>query len=69
MYKQQFKKISNLRDRLNHMEEELKSLGHGVGAEVGVHVNQALSKISVARDGLWEVDKALEAERNKVCSI
>jgi hypothetical protein len=66
MYKQQFDKLSELRSKLNDMEDDFKSLGHElIGSKAFTQVNRTLSKFIALRDGLWDVDKALEIEMEK----
>jgi hypothetical protein len=63
MYKEWFDKLSELRDKLNDMEDEFKFLGHELKCpDVHKQVNRTVGLFIALRDGFHAVDKALEIE-------
>jgi hypothetical protein len=66
MYKEWFDKLSELRDKLNDMEDEFKFLGHElVVPEVHKQVSRTVGLFIALRDGLHAVDKAIEVEKER----
>jgi hypothetical protein len=65
MCKKCFKMLEELRYTLNEMEADVRRVGHIAGPGVNMHIAQALEKLTVFRESLWIVDKALKNQSNR----
>ena len=55
-----FDKLSDIMNRLNGIEDDLKGMRDNVSRGSQKLINETISRIFPVRDELWRVDKSLE---------